>query len=223
VNRGLNGPVNRGLNGPVNRGLNGPVNRRLNGPVNRGLNGPVSRREPAIAAVLAAVGGALALWASTRTWVVLTTPRPAPLPAVRDAVTGKDAVPWAAAMAFLAVAGAAALLATRRVGRVVLGAVLALAGAAIAAGAVLGARPGSSTVQRAAVTAGWPALFGIGGLAVAAAGVLTVLRGRRWAELGARYEAPGAARPETGTAPGLWDALDRGDDPTARPADGPSA
>jgi hypothetical protein len=175
----------------------------------------VSRREPAVAAVLAVVGGGLALWSATKTWVLVTTPRPAPLPALHEPVTGRDAVPWAAAMAFLAIAGGVALFATRRTGRIVLGAVLALAGALIAAGAVLGARPGAESFQRAAVTAAWPVLFGLGGLAVAAAGILTAVRGRRWAQLSARYEAPGAAKPPAEGAPGLWDALDRGDDPTA--------
>jgi hypothetical protein len=176
---------------------------------------PVSHREPAVAAVLAVAGGALALRSATKTWVLVTTPRPAPLPAVHDSVTGRDAVPWAAAMAFLAIAGGVALFATRRTGRVVLGAVLALAGALISAGALLGARPGAQSFQHAAAHPAWPALFGIGGLAVAIGGALTLARGRRWAQLSARYDAPGSAKPPADGAPGLWDALDRGDDPTA--------
>jgi hypothetical protein len=171
-----------------------------------------ARRELAVAAVLAVAGGALAVWAATRTWAVVITPRPAPLPALREAVTGKDSVPWAAAMAFLSVAGGLALFATRRIGRTVLGAVLAGSGALVTTGAVVGARPGAQDFQRAELTAVWPVLCGAGGLLVLAAGLLTLARGRRWVQMGPKYDAPGAAERE----PGLWEALDRGEDPTTR-------
>jgi hypothetical protein len=51
-------------------------------------------------------------------------------------------------------------------------------------------------------------------------GGLTVLRGREWAGLSARYEVPSddvpAAGPvEAATDKQAWDALDRGHDPTA--------
>jgi uncharacterized membrane protein (TIGR02234 family) len=70
------------------------------------------------------------------------------------------------------------------------------------------------------LAAGWPLATVLGGLLVAAAGGLTLARGRDWPGMGARYDRPsgsarpGSARPETEAA--LWDALDRGDDPTAR-------
>jgi hypothetical protein len=85
----------------------------------------------------------------------------------------------------------------------VLGGLLVLTGGAIAAGALT-------------VIGGWPVLTAAGGLAVAAVGALTIARGGRWPAMGARYERPAqrgqpAARPEQ-----LWEALDRGEDPTAR-------
>jgi len=46
-------------------------------------------------------------------------------------------------------------------------------------------------------------------------GVLTVVRGRTWKGLGSSYEARGAKPVEPVTDKGVWDALDRGDDPTA--------
>ena len=55
-------------------------------------------------------------------------------------------------------------------------------------------------------------------LALAGAGALTVLRGRSWPGLGQRYDAP-APRPVPEGPPterALWEALDRGEDPTTR-------
>jgi hypothetical protein len=51
---------------------------------------------------------------------------------------------------------------------------------------------------------------------VAAGGLLTASRGRRWAAMSARYDAPaerrsGAVDPHVAQ----WDAIDRGDDPTS--------
>jgi hypothetical protein len=50
-----------------------------------------------------------------------------------------------------------------------------------------------------------PSLTALGALVVVDAGVLTILRGRSWPGLSARYER---------TPSGMWDALDRGEDPT---------
>ncbi len=74
----------------------------------------------------------------------------------------------------------------------------------------------------------WPAVCLFGGLLVLAAGGLVLVRGPRWRSLDARYEAPGAATraatpaatadPDVGSPPAeraLWEALDRGEDPTA--------
>lgn len=101
--------------------------------------------------------------------------------------------------------------------------------------------PGSAGVSWLALAAG------AGGLLVAAAGGLALARAHRWPAMGARYERPArsakppaaepsaveppaadfpaaeppAAQPPPPAAhpPALWDALDRGEDPTAPPAD----
>ncbi|NUP60893.1 MAG: Trp biosynthesis-associated membrane protein, partial [Nonomuraea sp.] len=63
----------------------------------------------------------------------------------------------------------------------------------------------------------WPVVAGLGAVLLLAGGVFAALRGRGWAGMSARYDRGGA-----GEAPSrrvhedreLWDALDRGDDPT---------
>jgi len=61
----------------------------------------------------------------------------------------------------------------------------------------------------------------LAGLLAAAAGLLTVLRGRTWPAMGRRYEraaatAPAPARRQSDEDRALdaWRALDRGEDPT---------
>jgi uncharacterized membrane protein (TIGR02234 family) len=199
-----------------------------------------SRRELTVTVLLCAVGGGLALWATTRPWAVLVTDRPAPLPALRETVSGGAAAPIAAALALVGLAGAAALLAARGVLRAGVGALLLLSGAGIVWGGVgVLARgvPGAATATEVDLAAAWPVLCVAGGVLVAAAGLVSTVRGRRWSALGRRYEAPGVpARPEptrseptrsepTRSEPapapeqppsGMWDALDRGEDPTSR-------
>lgn len=177
--------------------------------------GPV-RREIVVALLLAGAGSALALYASGRAWVVIETPRPEPLRPWRDVSTGRDAAPWVAAAAVVGLAGAVALLATRRVGRVVVGAVLAVAGAAMAAGGAAGwVHEGGAAWAETSLL--WPAACLLGGISVVVAGVLAAVRGRRWATMGEAYAAPGAERPARHQgAAAVWDSLDRGEDPTTR-------
>ncbi|MFS8522148.1 MAG: Trp biosynthesis-associated membrane protein [Micromonosporaceae bacterium] len=195
------------------------------------------RGRPGLAAtVLAcAAGAALVLLAAGRTWAVRVADRPAPLPDARTALTGGDLVAWLPSLAWAALAAAAALPAVRGHARRGLGGLLAVAGAAMAVAAgVAGVRAGSP--------AGWPALATVGAAAVAAAGGLALTASGDWPALGARYERRGAAPPDRGaTAPDglnrtardghggsapdggtfagrerqLWEALDRGEDPTA--------
>jgi hypothetical protein len=60
----------------------------------------------------------------------------------------------------------------------------------------------------------WWILSLAGGVLLAAAGLLTIARGRRWPGMSARYDRPGAAPPTGDDPASLWKALDRGDDPT---------
>jgi len=175
-----------------------------------------ARRELVTALVLAVAGSALALYAASRTWVVTETPRPRPLPPLREVTTGRDAAPWVTATALVGLAGGVALLAARRTGRIVVGLVLAVAGLGMAAGGITGwaAETGSG---RADVRLLWPAACLLAGGSVVLAGVLAVARGRRWATMGAKYAAPGTDPPAChDSAAVLWGSLDRGEDPTTK-------
>jgi uncharacterized membrane protein (TIGR02234 family) len=149
-------------------------------------------------------------------------------------LTGRDLEPLVAALGLVGLAGVVGLLATRRWGRLAVGAVLAAAGLAVAVTSVPRvAVPGAAEVRDvlvdsgkaggvapgAAVTAtavpAWPLLAALGGLLLAAGGVAVVLRGRHWPTMSTRYEKPAARPAAAPTDAGLWDALDRGHDPTA--------
>jgi LPXTG-motif cell wall-anchored protein len=168
---------------------------------------PATGRRALVGAVVGcAVGAALVLLAANQVWGTVTGPRPAPLPPLSSPRTGAQFAPWLPAVGLVALAGAGALVATRRLGRMAVGVLLlACGGGAVAAAA-------GAVADGAAV--GWSAACAVGGLAVAAAGGAALLRGRGWPAMGARYER--AAPRATGGGAALWEALDRGEDPTAR-------
>ncbi|MEU0548089.1 Trp biosynthesis-associated membrane protein [Micromonospora sp. NPDC005979] len=182
------------------------------------------RRELTYAVLLCLAGAGLALWMATRGWSVELTARPAPLPPVREARSGAALLPWLPALAVVAVAGGGAVLATRGRVRRLLGVLLGALGLAVSAGAGYGLVADLDGV----VSRQWPALCLVGGLLVAVAGGWTAVRGGGWPAMGARYERPTRtvteSRPTTAATPGpmagrrtteAWDALDRGEDPTA--------
>lgn len=196
----------------------------------------MSRRQFGVAVALCLVGATVALVAAGQPWAQVTVRQPAPLPLTRLALSGRVLAPGAAAGAGVGLAGVVAIAAARSWGRTVVGVLLLLAGVGVtvatpAAGsarvrnsAVLAERvptvatAGAGTIVR---TTAWPAVSAAGGVLIAAAGALTVARGRRWPTMGARFEAPtSVAGPTTGPAAPMretaqWDALDRGEDPTA--------
>lgn len=202
------------------------------------VSGPVSgpgsvRRELGAAVVACAAGGGLALLAASRPWLRLDAPRRPPLPAVAVDLTGRDLAPLVAGLGLVGLAGVVGLLATRRWGRLAVGAVLALAGLGVLAAALPGlAAPGAGearelladtgrggavppdVVVSATTVPAWPLVAALGGLLLAAGGAAVLVRGRKWPTMSARYERP-ASRPAAPTDAALWDALDRGDDPTA--------
>jgi hypothetical protein len=165
----------------------------------------------ALVVVACAAAAVLALVAAGRPWEVEVTVRPAPLPELRTGRRGGDLRPWLPALGWVGLAGAGALLATRGVARRVVGGLLVLAGLGLAIG-------GGSAVAGADPSPVWPVLTGLAGLVVTAAGGAAVAGGRHWPAMGARYERP--VREPAGGAPdhpeALWDALDRGEDPTVR-------
>ena len=192
------------------------------------------RRELTAAVLASAAAGALALFAAGQTWATLSTVRPAPLPPVTDVVTGSTHAPLVAAGGLVLLAAAVAVLAARGAGRSAVGALMAVAGLAIAwtagralAGGLADAATEAPVVvgtPAVEVSTAWPVAAVVAGVLGAVAGVLVVLRGRRWPAMGSRYErgaqagpgAPARDRPRTDEerAALAWKALDRGEDPT---------
>jgi hypothetical protein len=169
-------------------------------------------RRPGLAVVTAAVaiGGGLVLLGATRTWSSESVPQPPPLSPVVTVHTGASLAPALPALALVALAGAGGLLATRGVVRRLVGALLtaaALGCVVLVVGVLVGGGVG----------AGWPLACLLGACLFGAGGVLAVRDGARWAVMGSRY-ARGDARPRqqqtTPADPELWDAIDRGEDPT---------
>ena len=191
-------------------------------------------RELAGAVGLAAAAAGLALLAAGRTWSRLTVSTEG-MPAQEVAVTGTDALPWLRAAALVALACLGAVLVTRDRWRQVVGALLAVSGAALAVGAAM-AGPAVTEARRAGVEAtlaagdpsvadvlaraaqpgGWRWLLLASGLVLVAVGAAVVVRSRRWPAMGRRYEH---SREHTATDPAdpleTWQAIDQGRDPTS--------
>ncbi len=198
------------------------------GPVSSPARTPTGRRALAVAVLLCAAGAGLALYAGSRTWLVQTVTRPAPLGPASTPRAGTELVPALAAVLLVVLAGAGALLATRGWSRRLVGGLILVGGLAAVGLA-------ASALGRDGIAAGWVGVTVIGGVLAAGAGAFALIRGAAWPRLGARYERPKPAggRPgaddrtggsdqvasgsgETGDAISqeFWDALDRGDDPT---------
>jgi len=160
-----------------------------------------TRRGFVVVIVACAVAAAVVLFGASRTWSQVVTQRPAPFPPLITKRTGASLEPWLPALAIVALAGSGALVALRGRLRAMLGVVQILIGGAIALLAL------KSTL--------WAAVCVAGGLVIALAGVATLVNYKAWPAMGARYERP-AAKPERKpvTQAELWDALDRGEDPT---------
>jgi len=178
-------------------------------------------RELRAAVLLVLAGAALVLLGAGRDWVHVVLAASPPLPPRTEARTGGDLAGGLRPLGLLGLAGVAALAGTRGRGRVVLGAVLLLAGAAACATTVsVLARGASAAVEQAPGFTAWPGAALLGGALLALGGLVVVARGGRWATLSARYEAPAARAAAPAAAPrpevAAWDALDRGEDPTAR-------
>jgi uncharacterized membrane protein (TIGR02234 family) len=187
----------------------------------------------ALALALDLVGAAAALLIASRHWQTITTDRPAPRANDVLHITGRTVDSAPTALALVALAGVVAVLATRGIVRRVVGAVLALAGAALvwrsitAAGAVSTERARTLVRERhvtvdltgvtphIATSTVWPVLSAACGALVLVAGLLVAWRGHEWLAMSARYEAPAdPARDEARASTTMWSALDRGEDPT---------
>ncbi|MEV3979991.1 TIGR02234 family membrane protein [Nonomuraea sp. NPDC049758] len=199
------------------------------------------RRELWAWLALTVLGSCLVLLAAGQVWVRVLGAQAA------DAVapTGGDLSPVLSPLALAGLAGVVAVLATKGAGRRVVGALVALCGAGAAAGTWAGLASATVTGwlrEHNAVRAvaglpwepvpGWPVVAGLGALLLLAGGVLAAVRGGRWAGMSSRYDRAADATDErAGDGAGvvaatarrghedreLWDALDRGDDPTESP------
>ena len=184
-----------------------------------------SRRGLTTAVLLCLLGAFLVLVAAGRPWALVEVAAGPLVEARTDPHTGTDIVPGVSALGLLGLAGVVALAATRRTGRTLVGVVLLATGAGTVAAVVSALRTmaaeelaGQTGADGVDVTV-WPSVTAVGGLLLLAAGLLTVVRGRSWPALGQRYEPPAGTAPqepaEQLTEKGLWEALDRGEDPTA--------
>src|SRR5215472_7378799 len=96
------------------------------------------RRELLLVLLLGAAGAGLVLLAMRQGWARVETAAPKPLPASVATVSGQALVPAASALALAALAGLAAVLATRRTLRRIAGVLLAGFGAGIATAVIAG-------------------------------------------------------------------------------------
>lgn len=195
------------------------------------MSGSSPRRELSLAVLLCLAGAFVVLVGVGRTWASVALPAGPLTGEAVVALPGSALAPGLRALGLVGLAGVVALAATRRAGRVVVGVLLVLAGGGVVAGVLALDLTAAALASEQVRTAGapgsaatvhgtaWAWLTAGGGLVLALAGLLTVLRGRSWPGLGNRYDAPAAsAQPSPGTgAPterSLWEALDRGEDPT---------
>jgi uncharacterized membrane protein (TIGR02234 family) len=158
-------------------------------------------------------------------------------------LAGSTHAPLVPAAGLVLLAAAVALLAVRAGGRTAVGVLMTISGLALVwtAGRALagGLRDAAAEVPVvggtpvAEISLVWPAATVVAGVLGALAGVLVVLRGRRWPAMGSRYERGTAAgagtpvplRPRTDEerAHLAWNALDRGEDPTDPTPPGPGS
>jgi hypothetical protein len=192
---------------------------------------PASRRAllltlAALVAASAALAGAAALgWAQ----IDVQTPLRG-IVGVR--LAGSDVLAALGPLAAFALAAVAAVLATGRRVRWLLGALLVAAAVppAVAVLRVLDSRwltgialsaaqrpTRSIPVGSATVLFAGPALAAAGAVLLAAAGVALIVRGHRMPRLGRRYQTPAArtARPVAPDGGQYWERMDAGEDPTA--------
>lgn len=191
-----------------------------------------SGRSLATALMSGAIGAAVVLLASGRTWAQGRADiGGGSLPLSAD---GCDVTGVPTALAIVGLAALVAVFAVRGAGRLLVSALLALCGAGAAASAFMGAEDSGALDEKAARAAGntaatidslshtaWPYVTAVGSLLLLIAGLLALRYGKQWPAMSGRYERDGTPRPRRArSAPDperpeeIWKALDRGDDPT---------
>jgi len=194
-------------------------------------------RALAAALPLGAIGAALVLLGSGKTWSNGLAEFAGTGLHVRATGTATTALPGA--LALVGLASLVAVFAVRRAGRYVVTGLLTLSGLgavvttlahrsdrhalnAAAAGAT-GLRHATATH---ASTTSWPLVVAAGGVLLLLAGLLALRYGQHWPAMSSRYDRKGGAATAPRRAPApvdpdraedLWKALDRGEDPTQSP------
>lgn len=186
------------------------------------------RREVLVAVALSVLGAGLALLASPQAWVQAQAAAGAGAGRVLLSASGAELTPAVSGLGLVGLAGSVAVIAVSGWARLVTGALLVGAGVGITwscvaltadlTGALASQSrlPAGATLTPGAATASaWPWLALVGGVLLALSGLLVAVRGRRWPGMSRRYEAPGAVAAAAGKDPrAVWEALDRGEDPT---------
>ena len=171
------------------------------------------------------LGAAIMLLALAQDWVRATAAAPG-APAIEVVLTGRALVPAAAGAAIVLLAGAAGVVAAHGRWRTAVGVVLLLV--ALGAGVAVTAHGLADPSQpRLTAELGMPAtavtrtfwwLVCLGGAVLAGlASLIVTVRGRTWPVMASRYERRSTHQqgtPNGSSAARIWDALDRGEDPT---------
>ena len=181
-----------------------------------------------VRAVLGIVaGGLLVLLASGRRWSSGVAHVPG-ASVTSVSVSGHAVEPSLPALGIALLALAGGLIAARGLLRRVVG-VVVLAVGATALGVAIAGRGAVSSALTAHEVGGlaipvhgsanaWWVVAVIGGVTAALAGLESALRSGSWAAMGRKYEAPDSSVPTVPVgdpSEAAWDALDRGEDPTA--------
>ncbi|MCP2338219.1 Trp biosynthesis-associated membrane protein [Actinomadura rupiterrae] len=197
-------------------------------------------RERGVAALVCAAGAGLTLLAAGQRWATVRAENA--ITPFTQHLSGHDLGQFASALGWAGLAGLAALFATSGRVRAAVGLLLALFGAGVVVASVTASRPAHvakvAGEKSALMKLGahpvvhvepWWGLSMAGGVLLATAGLIVLVKGSRWPGLSARYARPEqAARPVSARsgedaadkkgaddASALWKSLDRGEDPTA--------
>lgn len=163
------------------------------------------RRQLTLTVLAGVAGGGLAWYAATRVWWTEVV-RHAPFPDKTIEHDGTDLAAWVLPLAIVGLAGALALVATKGAARAVVSVLIAVSGLGALAGGVYGLAEHAGA---------WPVATALGGVLVLVAGGSALRSGRSWPHMSSRYERPAKAAPVSDDPATLWNALDRGEDPTS--------
>lgn len=191
-----------------------------------GLGRSAQRREMACVLGLAALAGAVILFAAGQSWLSVTAGRRPPFGALQAELTGRELYPALTGLAVVALLSVALTLVTGGVVRRLLGGLLALVGgwACGYAGSGLAdpspARLAQSLGGRLTQGSGltqlhrhpvWAGVTLLAAVLLVLCGLLLAVRAGRWqVGMSARYAAPAAVAESADP----WRRLDRGEDPT---------